>query len=88
MKRVHYLVALMILSVVSVGFIYSQGGNMAETAKTGNKVAVDYWLTAEGDQIDTSEGRGVFEFTIGAGEVGAPGPDPVSRRARRSPRAE
>ncbi len=38
-------------------------------AKQGDTVAVDYWLTVEGKQIDTSEGRGLFEFTLGAGQV-------------------
>ena len=38
-------------------------------AKQGDTVAVDYWLTADGKQIDTSEGRGVFEFTLGNGDV-------------------
>jgi peptidylprolyl isomerase len=38
-------------------------------AKKGDTVAVDYWLTADGKQIDTSEGRGVFEFTLGNGDV-------------------
>jgi|TARA_Y100000310_G_scaffold68981_1_gene64328 FKBP-type peptidyl-prolyl cis-trans isomerase (trigger factor) len=38
-------------------------------ASQGNTVAVDYWLTVDGEQIDTSEGRGVFEFTLGAGQV-------------------
>ena len=44
--------------------------NMGEQiAKTGDTVKVDYWLEVEGEQIDTSEGRGLFEFTIGAKEV-------------------
>ena len=38
-------------------------------AKQSDNVAVDYWLTADGKQIDTSEGRGVFEFTLGNGDV-------------------
>tara|TARA_B100000953_G_scaffold292282_1_gene279352 strand:- start:306 stop:635 length:330 start_codon:yes stop_codon:yes gene_type:complete len=38
-------------------------------AKKGDTVAVDYWLTADDKQIDTSEGRGVFEFTLGNGDV-------------------
>ena len=37
--------------------------------KQGDTVAVDYWLTADGKQIDTSEGRGLFEFKIGNGDV-------------------
>ena len=41
----------------------------SSVAKQGDTVAVDYWLTADGKQIDTSEGRGVFEFTLGNGDV-------------------
>ncbi len=40
-----------------------------KVASQGDTVAVDYWLTVDGNQIDTSEGRGVFEFTLGAGQV-------------------
>ena len=38
-------------------------------AKQGDTVAVDYWLTADGKQIDTSEGRGLFVFKLGNGDV-------------------
>ena len=69
MKRAHYVFALVGLVVLSLGFVYVQGDNMAKVAETGNRVAVDYWLTADGEQIDTSEGRGLFEFNLGAGEV-------------------
>jgi FKBP-type peptidyl-prolyl cis-trans isomerase (trigger factor) len=37
--------------------------------KSGDTVKVDYWLTVDGEQIDTSEGRGPFEFTVGSGQV-------------------
>ncbi len=39
-------------------------------AKKGDKVQVDYtgWLT-DGQQFDSSQGRGPFTFTLGAGEV-------------------
>ena len=40
-----------------------------KVASKGDIVAVDYWLTVDGKQIDTSEGRGVFEFTLFAGQV-------------------
>jgi FKBP-type peptidyl-prolyl cis-trans isomerase (trigger factor) len=40
-----------------------------KVASKGDTVAVDYWLTVDGEQIDTSEGRGVFEFTLFAGQV-------------------
>ena len=40
-----------------------------EVAKKGDTVSVDYWLEVDGEQIDTSEGRGEFSFTLGAGEV-------------------
>ena len=37
--------------------------------KDGDTVKVDYWLTVDGEQVDTSEGRGPFEFTVGSGQV-------------------
>ena len=37
--------------------------------KSGDTVKVDYWLTVDGEQIDTSEGRGPFEFTVDSGQV-------------------
>jgi FKBP-type peptidyl-prolyl cis-trans isomerase (trigger factor) len=40
-----------------------------KVASQGDIVAVDYWLTVGGEQIDTSEGRGVFEFNLGKGDV-------------------
>lgn len=40
-----------------------------KVAKAGDNVSVDYWLTVDGSQIDTSEGRGLFDFTLGASEV-------------------
>jgi FKBP-type peptidyl-prolyl cis-trans isomerase (trigger factor) len=43
--------------------------NMEQKPIDGNIVSVDYWLTVDGEQIDTSEGRGAFQFTVGAGEV-------------------
>lgn len=69
MKRIHYIVALVVLVIGSYAFISLNGDIMADSAKRGDKVGVDYWLTVDGQQIDTSEGRGVFEFTLGAGEV-------------------
>jgi len=65
----NYLFVLIALIGISISFIYFQGNMAGEVAKTGDKVSVDYWLTVDGKQIDTSEGRGLFEFTIGAGEV-------------------
>ncbi len=44
-------------------------GMADKVAKSGDTVAVDYWLTVEGKQIDTSEGRGLFEFKLGSGAV-------------------
>jgi FKBP-type peptidyl-prolyl cis-trans isomerase (trigger factor) len=40
-----------------------------DIVENGDTVKVDYWLTVDGEQIDTSEGRGPFEFTVGAGQV-------------------
>ena len=45
----------------------NNGGNMV--VKSGDTVKVDYWLTVDGEQIDTSEGRGPFEFTVESGQV-------------------
>ncbi len=44
-------------------------GDEIMSVKNGDTIEVDYWLTVEGKQIDTSEGRGPFEFTVGAGQV-------------------
>jgi hypothetical protein len=46
-----------------------QGTTDTNVAKTGDTVKVDYWLTVDGEQIDSNEGRGLFEFTIGSGQV-------------------
>lgn len=46
--------------------------------KDGDKVTVDYWLTVDGNLIDTSEGRGLFAFTVGANQV-IPGFDKAVR---------
>ena len=44
--------------------------NFQLTAEKGDHVAVDYWGTLEdGTQFDTSEGRGVLEFDVGAGQM-------------------
>tara|TARA_Y100000310_G_C20699533_1_gene828429 strand:+ start:4728 stop:5093 length:366 start_codon:yes stop_codon:yes gene_type:complete len=40
-----------------------------EMVKGGDTVSVDYWLTVDGEQIDTSEGRGPFSFKVGTGQV-------------------
>jgi len=49
-----------------------------EMVKDGDVVKVDYWLTVDGKLIDTSEGRGLFSFTVGAGQV-IPGFDKAVR---------
>jgi len=54
--------------IVSFIILFALNNDMAKV-ESGNKIAVDYWLTVEGKQIDTSEGRGLFEFTVGAGQV-------------------
>jgi len=70
MKRKTKLkIALFGLIVIPLSVMLIQGLMENQTAKEGNKVSVDYWLTVDGKQIDTSEGRGEFEFTVGAGQV-------------------
>ncbi len=54
--------------IVSFIILFGLNNSMAQV-ESGNTIAVDYWLTVEGKQIDTSEGRGLFEFTVGAGQV-------------------
>jgi FKBP-type peptidyl-prolyl cis-trans isomerase (trigger factor) len=62
--KTHYLIGILIC-------LFLVGGCMSEKAavEAGDTVKVDYWLTVDGKQIDTSEGRGPFEFTVGAGQV-------------------
>ena len=47
------------------------GGSTVEMkiVENGDTIAVDYWLTVDGELTDTSEGRGPFEFTAGSGQV-------------------
>jgi len=63
---------LYILGLITLLFLASgcmgDGDNM-EIVKSGDTIAVDYWLTVDGEQVDTSEGRGPFEFSVGAGQV-------------------
>lgn len=66
-KSIKVLIGISILITIALSLLSFL--DTMETAKKGNRVAVDYWLTADGKQIDTSEGRGAFEFTLGAGEV-------------------
>lgn len=40
-----------------------------DVVRNGSRVSVNYWLTVDGKQIDTSEGGDLFTFTIGNGEV-------------------
>ena len=54
--------------IVSFIILFGLNKIMAQV-ESGNTIAVDYWITVDGKQIDTSEGRGLFEFTAGAGEV-------------------
>ena len=69
-----------LLGIITVIFLVSgcigdgdiTGGttiDMETSVKNGDTIKVDYWLTVDGEQIDTSEGRGPFEFTVGAGQV-------------------
>jgi len=78
MKNYYIFGGIAIIAIVAlIAFSGSLGGitggatiNYEEGAvKDGDTVRVDYWLTVDGNQIDSSEGRGPFEFTVGAGEV-------------------
>lgn len=57
------------LIAISISLIFLNFSMEDQVVKQGNTVKVDYWLEVEGKQIDTSEGRGLFEFTIGEGQV-------------------
>ena len=59
----------LVLIVISISFVIFNFGMEGKVVKQGDTVKVDYWLEVEGKQIDTSEGRGLFEFTTGAGQV-------------------
>lgn len=67
-KKKH-LIILGLAIAISLSVIALRGTMAEQSAKRGDTVGVDYWLTVEGEQIDTSEGRGVFEFALGTGAV-------------------
>ncbi len=60
---------LALATVIAISFVFFGLSMVEKVAKQGDTVSVDYWLEVDGEQIDTSEGRGVFEFTLGAGKV-------------------
>ena len=62
-KIIRYTLVIFII-VFALNYVMAD-----KVASKGDLVAVDYWLTVDGEQIDTSEGRGVFEFTLFAGQV-------------------
>jgi FKBP-type peptidyl-prolyl cis-trans isomerase (trigger factor) len=62
--KTHYIIGILICL-----FLFSGCMGNKDIVENGNTVKVDYWLTVDGEQIDTSEGRGPFEFTVGAGQV-------------------
>ena len=57
------------LSIIALSLFVLNGYMEDKVANQGDTVKVDYWLEVEGEQIDTSEGRGLFEFKLGAGQV-------------------
>ena len=66
MKTLYVFSILASILLVS-GCLGNGGENMV--VKSGDTVKVDYWLNVDGEQIDTSEGRGPFEFTVESGQV-------------------
>jgi len=74
MRASYFLVILFAIFLISgcIGEESITGGTtleMRDTVENGDTIKVDYWLTVDGEQIDTSEGRGPFEFTVGSGQV-------------------
>ena len=63
------IVVLSIVVLIGSGTISGSSTFRMDKAGEGDLVKVDYWLTVEGKQIDTSEGRGLLEFTIGDGRM-------------------
>jgi FKBP-type peptidyl-prolyl cis-trans isomerase (trigger factor) len=65
--KAYYVFGILAAVLLVSGCVGNGGENMV--VEDGNTVKVDYWLTVDGEQIDTSEGRGPFEFTVGTGMV-------------------
>jgi len=65
--KAFYVFGLMAAVLLVSGCLGNGGEDMV--VKDGDTVKVDYWLTVDGEQVDTSEGRGPFEFTVGSGQV-------------------
>ena len=73
--KLQYLAGIFVLIMLVSGCL-GEGGvtggttmDVGTSVKDGDTIKVDYWLTVDGEQIDTSEGRGPFEFTVGTGAV-------------------
>ena len=77
---INVMKSIAILGIFAVVFLVSgcmDGGSITggaiianeDVVKSGDVVQVDYWLTVDGKQIDTSEGRGPFEFSVDTGQV-------------------
>ena len=65
--KAYYVFGILAAILLVSGCLGDGGENMV--VKDGDTVKVDYWLTVDGELTDTSEGRGPFEFTAGAGQV-------------------
>jgi len=69
------IIALAIIVVLSIVVLIGSNTISGSTtlkmdkAGEGDLVKVDYWLTVEDKQIDTSEGRSPLEFTLGDGRM-------------------
>jgi len=68
MKSAYIVLAIISMFLVS-GCLGGETMVDDRIVKSGDTVKVDYWLTVDGEQIDTSEGRGPFEFTVDSGQV-------------------
>jgi peptidylprolyl isomerase len=62
---------ILLLTAVLLGAVLFLAGCAAKpaTAKSGDKVKVDYTLTVDGKVYDTSVGKTPFEFTLGTNAV-------------------
>lgn len=73
------IAAISVLTVVGLAVLVLNGGLNGSvsgsttikvgTAKLGDTVQVDYWLTVDGKLVQTTEGKDPFEFTLGKDAV-------------------